>query len=141
MTSQPRKILLVEDNPDDERLTIRSLRKCQVNPEILVARNGEEALALLGDLEALPQVVLLDLKLPKIDGLGVLRQIRTQGRTRRLPVVVFTSSSEDEDIAESYDLGANAYVQKPVEFDRFAEAVRHLGLFWISINEPSPERL
>lgn len=141
MASQPRKILLVEDNPDDEWLTIRSLRKCQVNPEILIARNGEQALALLDALDVLPCVVLLDLKLPKIDGLGVLQHIRAGERTRRLPVVVFTSSSEDRDIVESYDLGANAYVRKPVEFDRFGEAVRHLGLFWISINEPSPEGL
>lgn len=137
MTSN-RVILLVEDNPDDERLTIRALRRGNIANEIVVARNGEEALKILFTAEILPTVVLLDLKLPKIDGLGVLRGIRANERTRLLPVVVLTSSSEESDIIESYNLGANSYVRKPVEFDRFTEAVRQLGLYWVIINEPLP---
>lgn len=133
-----RVILLVEDNPDDEHLTIRALRRGNVANEILVARNGEEALNLLFNLEALPCVVLLDLKLPKIEGLEVLREIRANDRTHLLPVVVLTSSSEDRDIIESYTLGANSYVRKPVEFDQFTEAVRQLGLYWVLHNEPLP---
>ncbi|HEY9628750.1 MAG TPA: response regulator [Coleofasciculaceae cyanobacterium] len=133
-----RAILLVEDNPDDERLTIRALRRGQIANEILVARNGEEALNLVFSLEPLPSVVLLDLKLPKVDGLEVLRQIRANERTCLLPVVVLTSSSEDRDIIESYSLGANSYVRKPVEIDPFTEAVRQLGLYWVLINEPLP---
>ena len=136
-----RKILLVEDNPDDERLTIRALRKGNIANDILVARNGEEALALVLNAEPLPCVVLLDLKLPKIDGLEVLQHIRSNERTRLLPVVVLTSSSEDRDIIESYNLGANSYVRKPVDFDQFTEAVRQLGLYWAVINEPLPEGL
>lgn len=136
-----RAILLVEDNPDDERLTIRALRRGKIANEILVARNGEEALHLIFGLESLPSVVLLDLKLPKIDGLEVLRQIRANDRTRLLPVVVLTSSSEDRDIIESYSLGANSYVRKPVEIDQFTEAVRQLGLYWVLLNEPLPEGL
>lgn len=136
-----RAILLVEDNSDDERLTIRALRRGNLANEILVARNGEEALNLVFSLTALPCVVLLDLKLPKIDGLEVLRQIRASDRTRLLPVVVLTSSSEDRDIVESYSLGANSYVRKPVEFDQFTEAVRQVGLFWALINEPLPRGL
>lgn len=133
-----RVILLVEDNPDDERLTIRALRRGNVANEILVARNGEEALNLVFNLEVLPCVVLLDLKLPKIEGLEVLREIRANDRTHLLPVVVLTSSSEDRDIIESYTLGANSYVRKPVEFDQFTEAVRQLGLYWVLHNEPLP---
>ncbi|MBI4779987.1 MAG: response regulator [Oscillatoriophycideae cyanobacterium NC_groundwater_1537_Pr4_S-0.65um_50_18] len=136
-----RVILLVEDNPDDERLTIRALRRGQIANEIRVARNGEEALNLVFSLEPLPSVVLLDLKLPKVDGLEVLRQIRANEHTRLLPVVVLTSSSEDRDIIESYSLGANSYVRKPVEIDPFTEAVRQLGLYWVLINEPLPEGL
>ena len=119
-------ILLVEDNPDDERLTLRALKKGNLNNEILIARNGEEALKLLFGLSTLPAVVMLDLKLPKIGGLEVLRQIRANERT---------SSSEDRDIVESYSLGANSYVRKPVEFERFTEAVHQLGLYWALINE------
>lgn len=133
-----RAIVLVEDNPDDERLTIRALQRGRVVNEILVARNGEEALSLVSSLESLPCVVLLDLKLPKIDGLEVLRQIRAAERTRLLPVVMLTSSSEERDIIESYSLGANSYIRKPVEIDQFTEAVRQLGLYWALLNEPWP---
>lgn len=134
-----RTILLVEDNPDDERLTIRALRRGNIANEILVARNGEDALTLVFNLEMLPCVVLLDLKLPKVDGLDVLRQIRANDRTRLLPVVVLTSSSEDRDIVESYTLGANSYVRKPVEIDQFTEAVGQLGLYWVLHSELLPE--
>ena len=133
-----RSILLIEDNPDDERLTIRALRRGKIVNEILVARNGEEALRLVFRSEPLPGVVLLDLKLPKIDGLEVLRQIRAHERTHLLPVVVLTSSSEERDIIESYSLGANSYVQKPVEIEAFTEAIRQLGLYWAVINQPLP---
>lgn len=132
------KIILVEDNPDDERLTLRALRKANVANEILIARNGEEALAMVLNADPLPSVILLDLKLPKISGLEVLRQIRASDRTRFLPIVVLTSSSEDRDIIESYNLGANSYVCKPIEFDRFTEAVSQLGLYWALINQPLP---
>ncbi|MDX2241983.1 MAG: response regulator [Leptolyngbyaceae cyanobacterium bins.302] len=130
-----RTLVLVEDNPDDERLTVRALRRGKVANEILIARNGEEALTLIFSLNPLPAVVLLDLKLPKIDGLEVLREIRATDRTRLLPVVVLTSSSEDRDIVESYSLGANSYVRKPVEIDQFTEAVGQLGLYWAILNE------
>jgi two-component system response regulator len=132
------KIILVEDNPDDERLTLRALRKANVANEILIARNGEEALTMVLNADPLPSVILLDLKLPKISGLEVLRQIRANKRTRFLPIVVLTSSSEDRDIIESYNLGANSYVCKPVEFDRFTEAVSQLGLYWALINQALP---
>jgi two-component system, response regulator len=143
-----RIILLVEDNPDDELLTIRSLRRSNITNDIVIARNGEEALHYLfgkgayaeRDLTNMPLVVLLDLKLPKIDGLDVLRQIRADERTRMLPIVVLTSSSEERDIIDSYSLGASSYVRKPVDFDQFAEAVRQLGLYWTLINEPLPQR-
>lgn len=133
-----RKILVVEDNPDDERLTIRALRRGNLANDIVVARNGEEALQIVFSLDPLPCVVLLDLKLPKVDGLDVLRQIRGNDHTRLLPVVILTSSSEDRDIIESYSLGANSYVQKPVEFEPFSEAIRQLGLYWALINQPLP---
>ena len=132
------KIILVEDNPDDERLTLRALRKANVANEILIARNGEEALTLVLNADPLPSVIILDLKLTKISGLEVLRQIRANARTRFLPIVVLTSSSEDRDIIESYNLGANSYVCKPVEFDRFTEAVSQLGLYWALINQALP---
>ena len=134
-------IILVEDNPDDERLAIRALRKGKVANEILVARNGEEAINIILTANPLPCVVLLDLKLPKIDGLEVLRRIRAEPRTHLLPVVVLTSSSEDRDIVESYSLGANSYVRKPVEFDRFTDAVKQLGLYWALVNESLPKGL
>ncbi|HBC40722.1 MAG: response regulator [Pseudanabaena sp.] len=134
-------VCIVEDNPDDERLTIRALRKGKIANEIKVARNGEEALNMVLNANPLPCVVLLDLKLPKIDGLEVLRRIRSDERTHLLPVVVLTSSSEDRDILESYSFGANSYVRKSVEFDRFTEAVRQLGLYWALVNEPLPKGL
>ena len=137
-------ILLVEDNPNDEALTLRALRKKNLVNEIFVVRDGAEALDYLfctgsyADREAddLPTVVLLDLKLPKVDGLGVLRRIRADEKTRTLPVVVLTSSDEDRDLLECYRTGANSYVRKPVEFDRFTEAVQQLGLYWLLLNEP-----
>ena len=130
-----RSIILVEDNPDDERLTIRALRRGNIVNEILVAQNGEEAIDMVLNANPLPSVVLLDLKLPKVDGLEVLRQIRAHERTRLLPVVVLTSSSEEGDIVDSYDLGANSYVRKPVEIDKFTEAIRQLGMYWAVVNE------
>ncbi|MGG6242267.1 response regulator [Nodosilinea sp. AN01ver1] len=133
-----RPILLVEDNPDDEQLTLRALRRGHLANSVIVARNGEEALQQVFGPAPLPCVVLLDLKLPKIDGLEVLRQIRGRDRTRLLPVVVLTSSSEDRDIIESYSLGANSYVRKPVRIDEFTEAVRQLGLYWALISELPP---
>src|SRR5881397_1731684 len=139
-------ILLLEDNPDDEALTLRGFRKNNIGNEIVVARDGVEALDYLfgtgahagRDLGVMPQVVLLDLKLPKVDGLQVLRRIRADERTRRLPVVVFTSSSEEEDVIKSYDLGANSYVRKPVDFEQFLEATRQLGMYWLVLNEAAP---
>jgi len=136
-------ILLVEDNPDDEALTLRVLRKHGLADEVVVVRDGAEALAFLyeatraGD-DQLPELVLLDLKLPKMDGLQVLKILREDAQTRRVPVVVLSSSSEDRDIAQSYDLGANSYVRKPVDFDAFSEAVRQLGIYWLGLNEPAP---
>ena len=131
-----RPVLLVEDNPDDEELTLRSLKQCNLANEIIVARDGVEALAILheSDPAVLPCVVLLDLKLPKLDGLGVLKRIREHTRTRTLPVVVLTSSAEDSDILATYDLGANSYVRKPVKMDEFARATAQLGLYWTIIN-------
>ncbi len=131
-----RSILLVEDNPDDEKLIIRALRRNSIANDITVAHNGEEALNILLGNDPLPTVVLLDIKLPKIDGLEVLRRLRANDRTRLLPVVVLTSSSEERDIIDSYHLGANSYVRKPVEFDKFTEAVKQLGLYWVLVNEP-----
>jgi two-component system response regulator len=143
---RPNPILLVEDNRDDELLTVRALRKNKLSNEVLVARDGEEALALLlGDatrpgLEParFPQLVLLDLKLPKVDGLEVLRRLRADPRTRLLPIVILTSSNEERDLAEGYRLGANSYVRKPVDFNQFVEATRQLGLYWLLLNEPPP---
>lgn len=139
--SDTRSILLVEDNPDDEKLVIRSLRRSKIANEIKVARNGEEALDILFSDAPLPTLVLLDIKLPKIDGLEVLRRIRASDRTRLLPVVVLTSSSEERDIVDSYYLGANSYVRKPVEFDQFAEAVTQVGMYWLLVNEPTFKRI
>ncbi len=141
-------ILLVEDNPRDEALTLRAFKKNNIVNDVTVARDGVEALDYLfatgmyaeRDKSEVPQMVLLDLKLPKIDGLEVLRRIRENESTRRLPVVVFTSSSEEEDMIKSYDLGANSYVRKPVDFDQFLEATRQLGLYWLVINEAAPLR-
>jgi len=132
-----KKILLVEDNPDDEALTKRALKTNNIQNEVVVARDGAAALEyLLADGEELPAVVLLDLKLPKVDGLEVLREIKSDPRLRELPVVVLTSSREHADLLRAYELGANAYVVKPVDFEQFQEAVRQLGLFWAVLNEP-----
>jgi two-component system response regulator len=136
-------LLLVEDNPDDELLTIRALRKHNLANEIVVCRDGQQALDYLyGEGEyagkpppELPQVILLDLKLPKVDGLQVLERIRSDERTRAVPVVVLTSSNEERDIVRSYHLGANSYVRKPVNFEQFVEAARQLGLYWLVLNE------
>jgi two-component system response regulator len=135
-------ILLVEDNPDDEALTLRAFRKSNIRNEVLVARDGVEALDLLfasgghaGREPVVPQVVLLDLKLPRLDGIEVLRRIRSDDRTRLLPVVILTSSKEERDLIDSYSLGANSYVRKPVDFEQFLEAARNLGLYWLVLNE------
>jgi two-component system response regulator len=131
-------ILLVEDNPDDELLTRRAFEKNRIGNRIVVAHDGVEALEILFGGGELPQLVLLDLKLPRIDGLEVLRRVRADDRTRLLPVVVLTSSREERDLVESYRLGANSYVRKPVDFDEFVEAARQLGLYWLLLNEPPP---
>jgi len=139
-------ILLVEDNASDEKLTVLALRKCKVDNHVAVARDGAEALDFLfatgshaeRDPSVLPALVLLDLKLPKIDGLEVLRRIRANERTRDLPVVVLTSSRQDEDIAQGYASGANAYVRKPVDYGEFVDAAKALGVFWLSLNELPP---
>jgi CheY-like chemotaxis protein len=136
-------ILLVEDNPDDVKLTMRALKKSNILNEIVVAQDGVEALDYLfgtgkyngRDTNIKPQVVLLDLKMPKMDGIEVLRRMRGDERTQPLPVVVLTTSSEDRDRIESYKLGANSYVRKPVDFSQFAEAVQQLGLYWLVLNE------
>ena len=141
MTSQP--ILLVEDNPDDEALTLRAFEKSNISNEVVVARDGAEALAYLfpGDGDGpRPALILLDLNLPKVGGLEVLRRMQADARTRLIPVVVLTSSKQEEDILDSYRSGANAYVRKPVNFSDFADAVRALGEFWLLLNEPAPSR-
>ena len=141
-------ILLVEDNPDDEELTLRALRKRGLKEPVVVAHDGPEALDYLfgggnwknRDTHDTPRVVLLDLKLPKLSGLDVLRRMREDARTRRVPVVVLTSSTEERDIQQCYDLGANSYVRKPVEFDEFLEFIRNLGNYWLKLNERPPGR-
>jgi CheY-like chemotaxis protein len=139
-------ILLVEDNTSDEELTLRALKRANVTNKVVVTRDGAAALDYLfargayatrAPGEAI-QVVLLDLNLPKLSGLEVLRALRADARTRRLPVVILTSSKEDRDLAEGYELGANSYIVKPVDFTQFAEAVRQLGLYWLVLNEPPP---
>jgi two-component system response regulator len=144
---QPDKIiLLVEDNPDDEALTLRALKKNNIMNEVVVARDGVEALDYLfgtgtwagRDTRIQPQIVLLDLKLPRVDGLEVLRQLRSDPRTALQPVAILTTSNEERDVLSSYQLGANSYIRKPVDFDQFMEAVRQLGLYWLVLNVPPP---
>lgn len=141
-------ILLVEDNPDDAALTVRALKKNKFGIELVVVQDGVEALDYLfgqgsfagRDTREMPQVILLDLKLPKLDGLGVLRRLRNDGRTKLLPVVILTSSNEEEDRLNGYGLGANSYVRKPVDFEAFVAAAAQLGLYWLVLNEPPPRR-
>lgn len=141
-------ILLVEDNPDDEMLTRMALQENNLLNEIVVAHDGAEAIDYLfgrgryagRDLSDKPQLVLLDLKLPKLDGLDVLRAIRADDRTKFLPVVILTSSNEEQDLLAGYSLGANSYVRKPVDFHQFTDAVKQLGLYWLLLNEPPPVR-
>lgn len=143
---EQKMILLVEDNPDDETLTLRALRKNNIGNELVVVRDGAEALDFLfctgayaeRDPRDMPQVILLDLKLPKVDGLEVLRRVRANESTRLLPVVILTSSKEEQDRLNGYSLGANSYVRKPVDFDQFVGAVRQLGLYWLVLNEAPP---
>ncbi|MEW6757461.1 MAG: response regulator [Acidobacteriota bacterium] len=143
---ETRVILLVEDNPDDEALTLRALKKNNISNPVTVARDGQEALDYLfgegahagRDVFESPAVVLLDLKLPKVDGLEVLRRLRADERTRLVPVVILTSSNEERDRSDGYSLGANSYVRKPVDFNDFIEAVRQLGLYWLILNEAPP---
>jgi CheY-like chemotaxis protein len=139
MAESTRMILLVEDDPDHELLTIRAMQKSKVANDVRVARDGAEAIDLLFGTEAIrPQVILLDLKLPKVDGLEVLRRIRAHESTRMLPVVVLTSSDEERDVAQSYQLGVNSYIRKPVDFNDFAEATSQLGMYWLVLNECPP---
>jgi two-component system, response regulator len=135
----PITILLVEDNPDDEALTVQALRT-HTNATVEVARDGQEALDyLVNNANDLPRLVLLDLKLPNIDGLEVLRRVRADERTRRVPVVILTGYSAPNDVAAAYRSGANSYVRKPVDFDQFAEVIHHLGVYWLVVNEPPPD--
>jgi two-component system, response regulator len=142
----PKFVLLVEDNPDDEELTRMAFESSNLLNQLVVVRDGAEALDYLfatgahadRDLAAVPQVILLDLKLPKVSGLDVLRRMRADPRTQTIPVVVLTSSKEEEDVIRSYELGANAYVRKPVDFGEFSEAVTQLGVFWLLLNQPPP---
>jgi DNA-binding response OmpR family regulator len=132
-------IVLVEDNPDDEALTLRALKKQKIANEIVVLRDGVEAVNFLLSPESpLPSLVLLDLKLPKLDGLQVLKRLRAEARTQLLPIVVLTSSDEDRDVIDGYRLGANSYIRKPVDFAQFSEAVAQLGLYWLVLNQAPP---
>lgn len=145
MPDLPIEILLVEDNPDDEELTVRALRKNHIANSIAVARDGAEALDYIEcrgkwadrNRNELPKVILLDLKLPKIDGFGVLRRIKSDPRLNTIPIVALTSSTQDQDMVKSYDLGVNSYLTKPVDFHQFAEVVRQLGLYWLVYNRVS----
>jgi two-component system response regulator len=144
--TRSRLILLVEDNPDDVMLTLRAFEESQVTSEIVVAPDGEDALDFLfargrhagRDVTRVPDVVLLDLNLPKVDGLEVLQTVRADPRTRRLPIVILTSSREQRDLVATYDLGANSYVQKPVDFDEFLTAARQIGVYWLDVNQVPP---
>jgi len=146
VTEKNKIILLIEDNPDDAALTLRALKKNNIMNEVVVARDGVEALDYLHgsgdyaerDVFDLPQLILLDLKLPKLDGLEVLKRVRADERTALQPVVVLTTSVEEQDVISSYKLGANSYIRKPVDFDQFMEAVRQLGLYWLVMNVPPP---
>lgn len=146
MGNTEKVILLVEDNADDEALTKRAFKKNNVMNQLVVARDGVEALDYLfgtgahagRDLSVMPTIILLDLKLPKVDGLEVLRRLRADARTKFLPVVVLTSSNEEQDLAQSYSLGVNSYIRKPVDFEQFIEAVKQLGLYWLVLNEAPP---
>jgi two-component system, response regulator len=148
MNDPSKVILLVEDNPDDEALTLRALRRSHLLNPIAVARDGVEALDFIfaraayanRATEPLPTLVVLDLKLPRLDGLGVLKAIRSDLRTRFLPVVILTSSQEERDLVSGYELGANSYVRKPVDFNEFLEAAKVLGIYWLMINQVPPER-
>ena len=137
-------ILLVEDNPDDVELTLRAFKKHNLANEIMVAKDGEEALKILlpqkKENAQLPDIILLDLKLPKVDGLEVLRQVKGNPETKPIPVVVLTSSKEEKDLMESYNLGVNSYIRKPVDFEQFTEAVMQLGLYWLLLNEAPPKK-
>jgi CheY-like chemotaxis protein len=143
-----RSILLVEDNPDDEALAIRALQRSRITNEIVVAHDGVEALDYLfgrgtyagRDISLQPAVILLDLKLPRVDGIEVLRQLRSHENTRLLPVVVLTTSEEEQDLLNSYSLGCNSYIRKPVDFIQFSQAVQQLGMYWLLLNEPPPTR-
>lgn len=138
-----KKILLVEDNLDDEALTLRALQKIDLAYDVVVAHDGVEALDFAfgtgpfaeSEMHSTPQLIILDLKLPKVDGLEVLRSLRSNNETKSIPVIIFTSSSEEQDILDSYYLGANSYVRKPVDFNQFCEALRQIGLYWLSLNQ------
>lgn len=148
MDTANKEILLVEDNPDDEALTLRALKKSGIPSKVVVARDGVEALEYLHctgahaerDVRYQPKVILLDLNLPRISGMEVLRRMRADQRTKLIPVVVLTTSREEEDLVGSYSLGANSYVRKPVDFTDFARTVQHLGVYWLLMNEPIPQR-
>ncbi len=148
MKKEGKPILLVEDNTDDEELTLRALQQHNIKNEIIVVRDGAEALDYLfargayadRDATTMPAVVILDLKLPKVDGFEVLQRMRADERTKLVPVVILTSSKEERDMVNGYKLGANSYVQKPVDFTQFVEAARQLGLYWLVINEPPPKK-
>ena len=145
---KPKTILLVEDNPSDVGLTRRALEKSRISNDLVVVEDGQEALDYLfgrnlpagQSANELPALILLDLKLPKMSGLEVLHRIRSDEHTSRLPVVILTTSSEEDDIAQSYDMGANSFIRKPVDFNQFAEAIQHLGLYWLVLNEPAPPK-
>lgn len=136
---ETKTILLVEDNPDDEKLTLRAFKKHKIANPVIVAHDGQEAVDYLFDPgKRLPSIVLLDLKLPKIGGLDVLKRLRADPRTELVPVIILTSSNEDSDLVAGYKLGCNSYIRKPVDFDKFVDAVGQLGLYWLVFNEPPP---